>query len=102
MYIECKAGSLLGPARIGRVAFSKSGSSLTYCGRTFQRQNGFKANYFDVETGEDYWISGPHKDGEDRLYPESTQPVEIDDDVAVEYWTKIRGMDIPPARSKAR
>jgi hypothetical protein len=102
MYIECKAGSLMGPARIGRVTFSKSGSSLTYGGRTFHRQNGFKANYFDAETGEDYWISGPRKDGDDRLYPESAQPVEIDDDVAAEYWSKIRGMATPPLRSKAR
>jgi hypothetical protein len=102
MYIESKADSLVGPARIGRVTFSKSGSSLTYGGRTFHRKKGFKANYFDVETGDEYWISGPRKDGEDRLYPESTQPVEIDDDVATEYWTKIRGMAPPPARSRAR
>ncbi len=104
MYIENKASSLNGPARIVRVTFSKSGRSLTYGERTFQSKNGsgFKANYFDVETGEDYWISGPHKDGRDRLYPESTQPVEVDDDVAAEYWTKIRGMASPAARPKPR
>jgi hypothetical protein len=104
MYIESKAGSLNGPARIGRVTFSKSGRSLTYGERTFKSKNGsgFKANYFDVETGDDYWISGPRKDGRDRLYPESTQPVEVDDDVAAEYWTKIRGMASPPARPKPK
>ena len=96
MYIESKAGSLNGPARIGRVIFSKSGRSLTYAGRTFHlTRRGFKANYYDVETGEEYWISGPRKDGQDRLYPQSTIPVEIDEDVAAEYWTKIRGMPIP-------
>lgn len=102
MYIENKAGSLNGPARIGRVTFSKSGRSLTYAGRTFQSLNGrgFKANYRDVETGEQYWISGPRKDGQDRLYPQSTQSVEIDEDVAVEYWTKIRGVAGPGPRSK--
>lgn len=104
MYIESKAGTLNGPARIGRVTFSKSGRSLSYGGRTFQSKNGsgFKANYFDVESGDDYWISGPRKDGQDRLYPESSQPVEIDDDVAVEYWTKVRGKAAPPSRTKAR
>jgi hypothetical protein len=35
------------------------------------------------------WISGPHKDGEDRLYVSNIH-VEIDDDVREEYWTEIR------------
>ena len=60
MYIECKAGSLTGPARIGRVTYSKTGASLFYRGKHFisLKGSGFKANYRDVETGEDYWISG--------------------------------------------
>tara|TARA_B100001179_G_C18497302_1_gene362681 strand:+ start:198 stop:482 length:285 start_codon:yes stop_codon:yes gene_type:complete len=92
MYIEDKSEGLDGPARIGRVTFSKSGRSLSYGGRTFQSLNGggFKANYFDVETGNHFWISGPRKDGADRLYGGS-KPVEIDDDVASEYWRDIRG-----------
>jgi hypothetical protein len=92
MYIEDKSGGLNGPARIGRVTFSKTGRSLTYAGRTFQpTTHGFKANYFDVDTGEQFWISGPRRDGKDRLYPGSGGPVEIDADVAEEYWRDIRG-----------
>jgi hypothetical protein len=92
MYIENKSASLNGPARIGRVLFSKSGRSISYRGRTFQslKGSGMKANYFDVETGEQFWISGPRKDGKDRLYKDSTAPVEIDEDVADEYWRDIR------------
>jgi hypothetical protein len=92
MYIESKAGGLNGPARIGRVSVSKSGRTLYYRGRAFQslKGSGFKANYYDVETGEEYWISGPRKDGSDRLYGGS-MPVEIDEDVLEEYWTEIRG-----------
>ncbi len=92
MYIENKSGGLNGSARIGRVTFSKTGKSLTYAGRTFQslKGRGFKANFFDVETGEEFWISGPRKDGQDRLYPESTRTVEVDADVAEEYWRDIR------------
>ena len=77
MYVESKSGTLNGPARIGRVAFSKTGKSISYGDCTFQslKGRGFKANYFDVETGEEFWISGPRKDGQDRLYPESTQAV---------------------------
>lgn len=92
-YIEDKSEGLNGPARIGRVTLSKSGLSLHYSGRTFQRLGGrgLKANYFDAETGAQFWISGPRKDGRDRLYDRSTVPVEIDADVKDEYWRDIRG-----------
>ena len=61
MYIESKAEGLTGLARIGWVKFSKTGASLYYGGKTFQslKGRGFKSNYFDVESGEPYWISGP-------------------------------------------
>jgi hypothetical protein len=93
MYIENKSAGLNGPARIGRVSFNRTGKTLRYKSRTFQslKGQGFKANYFDTETGEQFWISGPRKDGQDRLYPESALPIEIDEDVAEEYWRDIRG-----------
>ena len=92
MYIESKSEGLVGPAHIGRVTFSKTGASLYYRDKTFQslKGYGFKANYFEVESGDYYWISGPKKNGEDRLYPSSI-PVEVDEDVQHEYWTVVRG-----------
>jgi hypothetical protein len=99
MYIECKAGTLNGEARIGRVVFSKSGRTVEYRGQKFQKhKSGYKWNHFDVETGAEYWISGPKKDGKDRLYGQSVRPVEIDEDVREEYWSKIRG--IPQAHNR--
>lgn len=91
MYLECKAGHLTGEARIGRVTFSKTGRTVYYRGRKFQslKGAGFKSNYYDVETGADYWISGPKRRGGDRLYG-SLHPVEIDEDVRGEYWRDIR------------
>ncbi len=91
MYIERKAGQLTGEAHIGRVAYSKSGRTLYYGGRSFMSLNGqgFKANYYCVETGEEYWISGCKRDGSDRLYGERV-PIHIDRDVREEYWTDIR------------
>jgi hypothetical protein len=92
MYIEYKGHGLIGPARIGRVRFSRTGRTLYYRGKSFQSQKGagFKSNYFDVETREHYWISGCRRDGSDRLYGERV-PVEIDDDVRDEYGREIRG-----------
>lgn len=91
MYIERKAGQLTGEARIGRVTFSRSGRTLHYGGKSFRSLGGQgkKANYYCVETGEDYWISGCKRDGSDRLYGERV-PITIDEDVREEYWTEIR------------
>lgn len=90
MYIECKADSLNGEARIARVTFSKTGKTLHYAGKAFQslKGGGCKANYYDIDSGDEYWISGPRHDGADRLY--ANLPVSIEEDVREEYWTKIR------------
>ncbi|MBI5393987.1 MAG: 1-deoxy-D-xylulose-5-phosphate synthase [Verrucomicrobia bacterium] len=93
MYIERKGGKMTGPGRIGRVSFSKTGQTIYYRGKTFKRLRAAgagKANYHDVETGEEYWISGCRRDGGDRLY--GGRPIEIDADVRREYATDIRGM----------
>ncbi len=91
MYIECKGNEISGPARIGRVTFSKSGKSLYYKGCQFHSLSGagFKANYLDCETKEHYWISGCKERGGDRLY---SGTIEIDEDVREEYWTEIRNL----------
>jgi hypothetical protein len=99
MYIENKSGGLSGPARIGRVTFSKTGRTIYYEGRAFRslKGNGFKSNYYEIETGDEYWISGPRKDGADRLYG-GREPVEIDADAWLEYWRDIRGLPAPPRK----
>ena len=92
MYIEFKPDDIMGPGRIGRVFFSKTGRTLYYDGKTFQslKGAGFKSNYVELESGDRYWISGCKRDGTDRLHGLSV-PVEIDDDVREDYWTEIRG-----------
>jgi len=90
MYIEDKSGDgITGPARIGRVTYSKTGKSLYYRGRLFHslKGRGFKANFFEADTGQEFWISGCKKNGQDQLYGGTT---EIDDDVREEYWRAIR------------
>ena len=89
MYIEYKGDDIFGPARIGRVTYNKTGRSVYYKGRRFSTitGGGFKSNYYDAETREEYWISGCKIDGKDALY---STIVEIDEDVREEYWTQIR------------
>jgi hypothetical protein len=73
------------------VTCSKTGSTVYYRGKAFQslKGAGFKANYYDVETGEHYWISGPRRDGEDALYTTNIA-TDIDEDIREEYWVTIR------------
>jgi len=92
MYIELKSNcGDGGPARIGRVRFSKSRSSVYYGGTRFEtlKGRGISGNYSNVETGEEYWISGCKKHGQDHHWA-GGGAVEIDDDVREEYWTEIR------------
>lgn len=87
MYVELKTGyNDNGPAWIGRVSFSKTGRTIYYRGKSLRRipGGGISANHRDVQTGEQYWISGVKKNGEDRHWA-GAGPVEIDEDVRAEY-----------------
>jgi len=66
-YIELKSGySDNGPAWIGLAEQSKSGKTIYFNGQAFRRGNCVAGNHFDIETGEEYWISSVKKDGADR------------------------------------
>lgn len=87
MYVENKDGEIDGArARIGWVEFSKSGLTVYYRGRSFSRMKGagIRGNYFDEETGEEYWISGVKKRGANGHWAESVSII-IDDDAKEEY-----------------
>jgi len=88
-YIERKTDGLRGIGRIARVSFSKTGKTIYYDGKSLLTLSGYalKANYFDEETYEEYWISNPRRDGNDSLFPIKT---EIDSDAREEYNVLIR------------
>lgn len=68
-YLELKSGfSDNGNAWIGLVSFSKSGKTIYFDGKAFQSLGGMEisGNYFDLESGNEYWISGVKKDMSDR------------------------------------
>lgn len=89
MYVENKCGGLDGDGRIGWVELSRSGRSYVYQGRRLLKtKSGYKFNCVDEDNGDRYWVSGPRKDGADKLYG---GVVQIDEDARVEYWTQVRG-----------
>lgn len=68
-YVELITGyAHNGPAWIGLITFSKSGKTLYFNGKAFQRIGSSRTmgNFYDIETMEEYWISGIKKDLCDR------------------------------------
>jgi hypothetical protein len=89
MYIENKE---TGEARIGWVSFSRTLQTVYYQDKALHRAGSEKirGNFFDAETHEEYWVSGPKKRGGDPHHAERGVTVTIDDDAKKEYWTTIR------------
>ncbi len=87
MYIENKNNGTDGDGRIGWVELSKSKNTYKYDGKSLKKVKGYKYNCICEETGEEYWVSGPKKNGQDKLYGGRVQ---IDDDAREEYWVIIR------------
>lgn len=68
-YIELKSGhGDSGPAWIARVLVSRAGSTVYFDDRALKRMKGggVSGNYVDLESGEEFWVSGVKKNGADR------------------------------------
>jgi hypothetical protein len=87
LYVENKDGQIDGAtARIGWATFSKTGQTIYYRGRTLQKAKGggIRGNFFDIASGEEYWVSGVKKRGS-NVHPAESVSVEIDPDALAEY-----------------
>lgn len=84
-YIELKTGyGDDGPAWIGKVKISRSGNTVYFNDHAFQKHKGISGNFIDVESGDEYWISGVKKNGEDRHWAGNGKIV-IDSKIVPEY-----------------
>ncbi len=80
------------PPYITTLYRSRSGHELYDSERTYCRtKRGYKYNHLYEEDGSHYqaWISGPHRDGMDCLYPGI---VMVDEEIRETYWRDIRGL----------
>ena len=85
MYVENKDGDIDGAdGRIGWVSFSKTGRTVYYRGRELAKSQGFRGNFLDLATREEYWISGVKKRGSNAHWAESVSVV-IDADALDDY-----------------
>jgi len=86
-YIELKTGfDDNGPAWIAKVEYSKSGQTIYFNNKALKKikKGGISGNYYDIETGDEYWISGVKKNGQDRHWTGSGK-IMIDENIITEY-----------------
>ena len=95
MYIELKTGySDDGPAWIGYVKTSKTKKTIYFNDQAFQKQNGCYSNYVDIETGDEYWISGLKKKESNRHWAGHGK-IMIDQRAVDEYLSLIEEKELP-------
>lgn len=94
MYIELKTGyNDNGPAWIGRAKISRSGNTIYFNDHAFEKCNGTSGNFIDIESGDEYWISGVKKNGEDRHWAGSGKVI-IDSKIIPEYLEIVGDKEI--------
>lgn len=96
-YIELKSGHAdRGPAWIGRVALSRSKTTVYFNGRALKksRGQGIAGNYTDLETGDEYWVSGVKRNGADRHWAGGGR-ILVEDSTVAEYlaFRKLKTLD---------
>lgn len=97
VYVELKTGqSDRGPAWIGFAERSKSGKTVYFNDQAFQscKGRGVGANFFDLESGDEYWISGVKRDLSDRHWA-GTGPIRVERRALGDYL-RVVGLDALP------
>ena len=82
-----------GPAWISRVRFSKIWQTAYWRGRTLARGQGFDSNFHDVDTQEEFWLSGPNRNETDGRY--SSALPEVDQDAREPWEAFLEGAPLP-------
>lgn len=100
MYVQLKTGYDIdrGPAWIARIRFSKTWRTAYFRDHVLRRVTGYAhanhdSNFFDVETGDEYWISGPKRNRSDGRY--SNERPSIDADALDDYRAFLAGEPLP-------
>lgn len=97
-YVELKSGqNNKGPAWIAHVKVSRSGNTVYFNGKALKRGGGISGNHVDLETGEEYWVSGVKKDGTDRHWAGSGK-IFIEESAVSEYLELVGKSELDRSR----
>lgn len=95
MFVQQKTGYDIdqGPSCIAWVEFNRSWKTARFHGRVLRRSQGFDSNFYDVDTDELFWVSGPKRDRSDTRYgPRNTV---VDEDAREVYQAFLQGGALP-------
>jgi hypothetical protein len=91
MYVELKSGYADdGPAWIGMAFFSKTGRTIYFNGLVLKKGQGIKGNCYELQSGDEYWVSGIKERGGDRHWAGKGK-IMVDKSILDEYLD-FRGM----------
>jgi hypothetical protein len=95
MFVQLKTGYQVdrGPAWISVVHFNRSWKTARWHGKALRRCQLIDANFYDVETHDEYWLSGPHSDRRDTRY--SNIRPSVDPEAATAYEAFLAGAPLP-------
>jgi hypothetical protein len=96
MFVQLKSGydTDKGPAWISVVRFNRTWHTARWHEKTLRRRPGlFDANFLDVQSEEQYWISGPRRDRGDTRY--SGIIPTVDGDARDAYDAFLAGAPLP-------
>ena len=95
IYVELKTGfSENGPAWIGMGYDSKTGRTTYFDGRTLTKAIGTSGNFMDIDSRDEYWVSGVKKNGMDRHHAGGGK-IKIDRTVIKSYLTLRNLQELP-------
>lgn len=95
MFIQSKSGhdTDRGASWIAWVDFNKTWKTARIHGRELRRFNGVDSNFYDVDTDDLFWLSGPKRDRTDLRYGSGSP--RIDDDAREAYEAFLGGAPLP-------
>ena len=95
MFVQLKSGHQTdrGPAWICWVDFNSTWKTARFHGRELRRSQGIDANFYDVDTREWFWLSGPKRDRTDFRYGPGRP--QVDEDARDSYEAFLDGAPLP-------
>jgi hypothetical protein len=95
MFVQLKSGHDIdrGPSWIAWVEFNRGWKTARFHGRELRRRQGLDANFYDVNTKEWFWLSGPRRDRSDTRY--GPEPPTVDADARDAYDAFLNGAPLP-------
>ena len=86
-----------GPAWIGYGQINRTGKTIYFDGKILGHGKGMIGNHVDIVKGDEYWISGVKKDGQDRHWAGHGK-IQIDKSAITEYLQIIDEQELPKGK----